>query len=116
MTTLLDTNVLLRSTEPNHPMRQVAVDAIATLGASGEILCLVPQNFYEYWVVCTRPKAQNGLGMTATETEAKIADHKQLFSILDDTPAIRPEWERLVTQHQVLGKNAHDARLIAAML
>jgi predicted nucleic acid-binding protein len=27
-----------------------------------------------------------------------------------------PEWERLVTLHHVTGKNAHDARLVAAMV
>jgi predicted nucleic acid-binding protein len=37
------------------------------------------------------------------------------FRLLDDTPAILPEWERLVVAHSVLGKNAHDARLVAAM-
>jgi predicted nucleic acid-binding protein len=116
MSTLLDTNLLLRSTQPTHPQWQPATDAVNALLAQGEQLCLVPQNLYEYWVVCTRPIAQNGLGMTAAEAEVKIAEHKQLFSILNDTPAILPEWERLVTQHQVLGKNAHDARLVAAML
>ncbi len=31
-------------------------------------------------------------------------------------PQILVEWERLVTTHAVLGKNAHDARLVAAMV
>jgi predicted nucleic acid-binding protein len=116
MSTLLDTNLLLRSTQPTHPLRQIASDAVAVLRSSGEDLCLVPQNLYEYWVVCTRPTAQNGLGMTAAEAEAEIANHQSLFSIFDDTPAVRREWLRLVTQYQVLGKCAHDARLVAAML
>src|SRR5437879_6085702 len=104
MSTLLDSNLLLRSTQPTHPMRQTAADAMAALRAQGEPLCLVPQNFYEYWVVCTRPAAQNGLGMTVAETAAEIANHQSLFLFLDDTPAILREWLRLVTQHQVLGK------------
>jgi predicted nucleic acid-binding protein len=116
MRTLLDTNILLRSTQPTHSLRQTAADAITILRAQGDQVFLVPQNLYEYWVVCTRPTAQNGLGMTCGATEAEIAKYKQLFSIVDDMPTIRPEWERLVTQHQVLGKNAHDARLVAAML
>jgi hypothetical protein len=40
---------------------------------------------------------------------------KQLFTLLPDTATLFPEWERLVTQYQVVGKNAHDARLVAAM-
>ena len=30
-------------------------------------------------------------------------------------PAIYPEWERLVIQYAVIGRNAHDARIVAAM-
>lgn len=39
-----------------------------------------------------------------------------MFVVLEDTPKIFPEWERLVVVHQVIGKQAHDARLVAAML
>jgi len=75
MRTLLDTNVLLRSTQPTHPLAQVAGNAIDILLAQGDEVCLVSQNIYEYWVVCTRPAAQNGLGMTAAEAESKIGGH-----------------------------------------
>ena len=40
---------------------------------------------------------------------------KEVFSLVDETPAIYPEWERLVTVHGVLGKNVHDARIAAQM-
>jgi len=115
MSTLLDTNILLRRLESNHPMHQEAEDSVALLRQQGEVLRLVPQNIYELWVVCTRPTSQNGLGMSAGAAAAELSSLKQLFTVIDDTPAIFPEWERLVTQHQILGKNAHDARLIAAM-
>src|SRR4051812_13524704 len=115
MSVLTDTNLLLRSTQLGHPMHAMATGAITVLRARAEQLCLVPQNFYEYWVVCTRPVSQNGLGLTAPVTELEIAKFRRLFHVLDDTPNILPEWERLVAQHQVLGKAAHDARLVAAM-
>jgi predicted nucleic acid-binding protein len=44
-----------------------------------------------------------------------LARLKALFPLFPETPAVYPEWERLVTTHQVAGKNAHDARLVAAM-
>jgi predicted nucleic acid-binding protein len=116
MSALVDTNLLVRSIEFAHPLQKLAVDAIAALRLHGEQLCLVPQNLFEFWVVSTRPTKQNGLGMTVIQVAAKIAEHRQFFTILDDTPTILSEWERLVTQHQVIGKNAHDARLVAAML
>jgi predicted nucleic acid-binding protein len=116
MNILLDTNILTRAAQPGHPMHRAAVDAVAELRRQGEIFCLVPQNLYEFWVVCTRPAAQNGLGLTPAETQAELSRLKTLFTLLDDTPAIFPQWEQLVTQYQVSGKNAHDARLVAAMM
>jgi predicted nucleic acid-binding protein len=116
MTTLLDTNIVMRTAQPQHPMYQEALDAQAVLRQKGEQLCLAPQNFYEFWVVCTRPAAINGLGSTAAQAQVEITRLKNIFKVLDDTPAVFTTWEQLVVQHQVLGKNAHDARLVAAML
>src|SRR5437762_11143764 len=41
---------------------------------------------------------------------------KSLFGILPDTPQVLINWEMLVVNHQVVGKQAHDTRLVAAML
>ena len=53
--------------------------------------------------------------MSAAQAQAEITRIKSLFRWLADAPAIYQEWEKLVTQHAVLGKNAHDARLAAVM-
>jgi predicted nucleic acid-binding protein len=115
MSALVDTSILVRSVYRPDPLHQVAVDAVDALRPQGEQLCVAPQNFYEFWVVCTRPAAQNGLGMIPADVDAEIARLGQLFDVLQETPAIFPEWRRLVTQYQVCGKNGHDARLVAAM-
>jgi predicted nucleic acid-binding protein len=96
-------------------MHWPALDSADLSRQAGERLCLVPQNLYEFWAVATRPLAQNGLGMSVAEAEAELLKLRQLFTVLDDTPNILPEWERLVTRLGVIGKNAHDARLVAAM-
>ncbi len=116
MSVLLDTNILTRSAQRAHPQHQIAVDAVATLHRQGERLCLVPQNFYEFWVVGTRPVAQNGLGLTPVEMQAECTRLKALFSVLEETPLVFPHREKLVAQYAVIGKNAHDAHLVAAML
>lgn len=116
MNTLLDTNILARAAQTGHSLQRLTLDAMAELTRQGETLCLVPQTIYEFWVVCTRPTAQNGLGLSPADTQAELSRLKSLFTILDDTPAILPQWEQLVTQHQVRGKHAHDARLVAAMM
>jgi len=65
---LLDTNLLTRMTRSHEPQADTARAAIQTLLERGELLVLVPQNLYEFWVVATRPPGapptgSNGLGM-----------------------------------------------------
>jgi predicted nucleic acid-binding protein len=117
MSILLDTNVLARlvqSTSPQHLIAQFAVDS---LQKRGENLCIVPQILYEFWVICTRPigSPHNGLGLTIDQANIEISRAASLFSFLPDTPAVFSEWQKLVVQHQIMGKSAHDARLVAAM-
>ena len=105
MKILLDTNILTRFTEPGHAMHSDSRDATRTLASQGHILCIVPQNLYEFWAVCTRPQASNGLGKTATEAAGELANIETLFTLLDDSPALLP-WEQLVKVNAVLGRNA----------
>jgi predicted nucleic acid-binding protein len=114
MNVLLDTNVLGRLAEPGHLQHKTALDATAALGLRSEVLCVVPQVLYEFWVVATRPLAVNGLGLFVSETVKELARIKALFSFFADMPAVYLEWERLVAFHIVAGKDAHDARLVAA--
>lgn len=113
---LVDTNVLLRSIDLNHPMNPDAVQAISTLRSRGEQLHIVPQNLIEFWNVYTRPTDRNGLGRSVAETQAEVNRLKSLFPLLLDTEAIYQEWERLVVAYGIKGVNVHDARLVAAML
>jgi predicted nucleic acid-binding protein len=116
MNILLDTNILTRLAEPGHARYRAAFDATAALRARGDTLCIVPQNVYEFWAVCTRPTSANGLGKTPAVAAAEISTFRTNFTLLADTAAILPAWETLVTTHAVLGRNAHDARLVAAMV
>ena len=116
MSYLIDTNILLRIMQDNHPMHPTAAIAVEQLLSNNETVHVVPQNLYESWVVCTRPIAENGLGKTIAETEAEFAKIKSLLSFLPDSAAIYGEWEKLVSKYTVVGKTAHDARLVAAMM
>jgi predicted nucleic acid-binding protein len=115
MSYLVDTNVLLRSVQNSHPMQSEAVRAINLLLRNPETVSVVSQTLIEFWAVATRPQINNGLGLSVVETAQQIAYFKSIFTLLPDTGGIFEEWERLVAQHQVLGKQAHDARLVAAM-
>jgi predicted nucleic acid-binding protein len=115
MNILVDTKILTRSAEPGHAMHATATSAVTSLRGQGHTLCVIPQVLYEFWVVCTRPTSVNGLGKTAAEAATELAALRALFPMLDDTPAIFPAWEQLVISEAVLGKNAHDARIVASM-
>ena len=115
MTVLLDTNVLLRYTKPTDPAHHTVIAAIAALQAAGEDLGVVPQNLYEFWVVATRPLANNGHGLTVPECQRLTAGIKAAFLFLPDRPTLFDEWEALVAAYHCHGKVAHDARLVAAM-
>ncbi|MBX9790395.1 MAG: type II toxin-antitoxin system VapC family toxin [Pirellulales bacterium] len=117
MLVLVDTNVLLRVIEPRHPDHASAVTAVRRLRETGCELCLVPQVHYEFWVVATRPTTNNGLGMSASEAEqALIRFGPPWFRLLRDERAVYNCWRDLVTRYNIQGKQAHDARLVAAMI
>lgn len=115
MRILIDTNVLLRSAEPGHVHFQCSVDAIDVLRSRGHELVLVPQILYEYWSVATRPVANNGLGLNPAEAAAELATLPRLFRLLKDERGIYMAWNDLVVSYSVRGKQAHDARLAAAI-
>lgn len=115
MNVLLDTNILARMAQPGTAAYQTALDAVTALQLRGDVPCLVPQVLYELWVVATRPLMANGLGFTTAQADAELVRLLGLFPLLSDTAGIFPEWRTLVATHQVSGRNAHDARLVAAM-
>ena len=115
MNVAIDTSVLVRSLHHQHPQQPESKAVIETLKKRNETLCVLPQMLYEFWVVATRPTQYNGLGLSIAEAHIELARIKSLFHLFPDTPVILQEWERLIVQHSVAGKNAHDARIVAAM-
>jgi hypothetical protein len=91
----------------------IASHAVAELHSRGETLQIAPQNFVEFRNVATRPVANNGLGLTPAAAEAKAAILESTFPLLIETPAIYPNWKVLVQAFGVIGKQVHDARLVA---
>ena len=109
-------NIIVRLLHVASAQHQLAKDAVDKLRVAKDKLCLVPQNFYEFRSVVTRPISVNGLGFTAARAQKEVTGLKGAFDLLQETPAFFPEWERLVGLHAIIGKNAHDSRLVAAMM
>jgi predicted nucleic acid-binding protein len=116
MKLLLDTNILLRFAQEQHAQHLLAMQAVDVLLDDDHELAVTPQVLYENWVVATKPESQNGLGMSMPEVDHAIEKWLRLLSFLPDHPSVYRLWKHLVTQHQVLGKKAHDARLAATAI
>lgn len=115
MAFLLDTNILLRTVEPKHPMHDDAVAAVSILLANDELVYVLAQNIVEFWNVCTRPADKNGLGFSIKQTNAEVTQIENLLTVIPDIPEVYTQWRRLVVQYSVSGIQVHDARIAAAM-
>jgi predicted nucleic acid-binding protein len=114
MAVLTDTNIFLRLLQPHHPHCQIAGQALDFLRAREEVLNITSQNLIELWAAATRPFAENGLGLTVEQATKELEQIKRFWGLLPEVP-LYEEWERVVKMHRVSGRNAHDARLVAAM-
>jgi predicted nucleic acid-binding protein len=113
MAVLLDTSVLCRLTNQDDAVFPVAAQAIAELHRRQETLYITAQNLIEFRNVATRPLSGNGLGLPPDKAASLAADLEAAFDLLPETPDIFPAWKALVDDLGVIGKQVHDARLVA---
>jgi predicted nucleic acid-binding protein len=113
---LLDTNIILRFTDTNSVEYDLIKNAISQILVEGGQCFITSQVITEFWVVATRPMTVNGLGWTVEKTEQAVQMLINQFDLLEETPAIFPQWLSLVTSHKISGKRAHDLRIQAVML
>ncbi len=115
MRALLDTNVLVRISNVRDPQLPIIAECLRQWVERGAELCIVPQNIYEFWVVATRSVEQNGLGRTPGQARGDVDVLCQAYRLLPDPPDLLRSWLELCAKHEVRGKQAHDARLVACM-
>jgi hypothetical protein len=88
MSVLVDTNVLLRRIQPDHVHHALAIDSVARLIASGELVCFTLQNILE------RDEAADRRQRVASSCEAIQGNEKELDCFVARAP--RNDGERLV--------------------
>lgn len=115
MRVLVDTNILLRSAQPNHPLCSQASHAVSKLLRQKDSVFFCPQNIAEFWNVATRPAGLNGLGFSHEEALQEVTSIEGVLTLLPDVPAIYPMWKQIVHDHAVQGVKVYDARLVAIM-
>jgi predicted nucleic acid-binding protein len=113
MAYLVDTSVLVRLANRADLQYGVAAQAMLKLHDLGESLHVTPQNLIEFRNVATRPVKNNGLGLSIVAAEANAANFEDTLPLLPDTPEIFPKWKAIVELLGIIGKQVHDARLVA---
>jgi predicted nucleic acid-binding protein len=115
MKVLLDSNILLRWLEPDHPDQLIVSAAVSRLMLSNADLCYTSQNLGEFWNVLTRPADRNGYGLSPDAANRRAIAIETRLRLLTDGLAVHQEWRRLLVDYRVSGVQVHDARLVASM-
>jgi predicted nucleic acid-binding protein len=110
---LIDTSILARLANASDAQHAVSARAVFELHRRGEVLNVTPQVLVEFRNIATRPVAVNGLGLSTVDAEAQAATFETRFPLLSETPDVYPAWKALVGALGVIGKQVHDARLVA---
>jgi predicted nucleic acid-binding protein len=112
---LIDTNILIRSVQPDGSEFQVVKQAIHRFEEADDTPFYTSQNLGEFWNVLTRPANRNGYGLSAFDANILAREIETKFRLLPDTLSVHLEWRRLLVKYRVCGVQVHDARLVAAM-
>ena len=113
MAILLDTNVLVRLANAGDASFAVALHAVTALHGRRETIHITAQNLVEFRSVATRPLSMNGLGFDGLKAENEAAEFEATFPLLPETPKIFLAWKSLIGATGAIGKQVHDARLVA---
>jgi predicted nucleic acid-binding protein len=113
---LLDTGILARLPHRADPLHHAARDALRRLAAGRHTFVTATQNVAEFWNLCTRPAAaRGGFGLSVDETRRRLRLLERFVTVLKEPDSAYAKWKALVVAQQVLGKQVHDARLVALM-
>jgi predicted nucleic acid-binding protein len=112
---LIDTNVLLRWSHSDSSDHALCTETISRLVAAGHEPCICAQVLIEFRAVATRPLNVNGLGVSSSEVGAYIGDLRAMFTCLLEPPDMADRWTVVADEYSVIGRQVHDARIVALM-
>jgi predicted nucleic acid-binding protein len=113
---LVDTNVLLSATAPFRPLHQAALVVLNDWPNQGSVLATSSQVLREYLVVATRPVEVNGLGLGVDDALTNVIAFRSRMRLLEDSEAVWDRLRALITSYGCVGKQIHDANIVATAL
>jgi len=114
---LLDSGILLRLTDQRDAKHDEVQSSVRNLIGRGEDLLITTQNVAEFCSVATRPQVNNGLGLAPNEALQLLQQEiEPICSIIAELDSTYGELKHLIAKYAVVGKQVHDARLVALMI
>ncbi len=110
---LIDTNVLVMAYDAE---RNGHLAARTLIESDPRDVAVTHQNLREFLNVMTRPREQNGYGLSGAEANAVWADHTATLTFLSERSDSQRRLQGLVSSGLALGKQVHDANLAAVAL
>jgi len=110
----LDTNTLVYANIIEAPLHQQALTAINNARLAGRTIWISRQVIREYLATLTRPQTFGQLPKATVL--AQVVQFISQFEVADDTIAVTRQLVALIENHQVGGKQVHDANIVATML
>jgi predicted nucleic acid-binding protein len=112
---LTDSNILIRLLDKDSRDHASCAAVVTPENVDRFGLCMCAQSVIEFWVVSSRPKEQNGLGISPVVLATELERIESMIPCLAEPADVAAIWRSLVIRHQVVGKPAHDARMVALM-
>lgn len=107
---VVDTNVLLAASDEARASHHAALDL---LNHDTRRLAVTSQIVREYLAVSTRPVEANGLGMEGAKAVANVQVLLEDMALLPENAECSERVMGLVRQGRALGKQVHDANVVA---
>jgi predicted nucleic acid-binding protein len=113
---MLDTNVLLAATDEGRSEHRDALKVLNGWAAAHTDLCTSGQVLREYLAVATRPRQQNGLGLSLPDALGNVRAIRGRTTLLAEDSKVADRLLGLLADVECRGKQVHDANLVATML
>ena len=107
---LLDSNVLIAAIDSSRPGHLLARSLIES---DPRALTVTGQNMREFLSTLTRPTSVNGYGADGDRAVAEWTEITSTLELVDETPGSRQLLASFVGDGTAVGKQVHDANLVA---
>jgi len=111
----VDTNVLFHLRVKQSPFHQVADEMLTQLIASGNKIWLYRQVLRKYLSVISRP-GKFPVGIPIASLTKDIQEFESQFEMVEDSSQVTATLLTLLNTIPTLGKQVHDANIVATML